>query len=75
MATARISIRESVIPDINVKLRDLCLNDDENGTLLKINFFDEEQDASNINLEKLLSYKTVPITMRKFMLCRQGVAS
>lgn len=75
MATERIAIRESVIPDINVKLLDLCLNDDENGTLIKIDFWAEEQESSNIDLEKLLSYKTVPITMRKFMLCHQSVAS
>lgn len=83
MSAKKIKIRDAIIPDIHVRLLDLCLGEGENGILMPIKFYEEsrknqkenEEPEVQDNLDKLLNFKTVPITMRKFLMYKHCQAS
>lgn len=83
MSAKKIEIRDAIIPDIHVRLLDLCLEEGENGILMPIKFYEEsrknqkenEEPEVQDNLDKLLNFKTVPITMRKFLMYKHCQAS
>lgn len=82
MSECEQRIRDSIIPDINVKFKSICLKDDENGVVLKTmpldDFadFNQSEDSNSHQTFSLLSeYKILPIKMRKIWLyeqCRYG---
>lgn len=73
-----IYVRKSVIPDISVKLVDICLNTSENGVLDELKEESVNQKVENIDLNNdnpnknifssFSSIETVPIIYRKHLL-------
>lgn len=81
MRSKNTILRKSVIPDIQVKLLDLCLNDDENGILMPIT----KRESKNIEfradwaLQDVITsrikqkYECVPLVIRKRQLYEESV--
>lgn len=68
MSFKKTEFRESIIPDIQVKLRSLCLDDDENGIVIEMNDdFSAEQRLIDMEIQKLTVNGVVPIKMRKYL--------
>ena len=71
MSESEKQIRESIIPDISVKILSLHLNDDENGIVTSSDC--KRQKEHFQALESLMAkYKNnLPITIRKLLLYQQ----
>ena len=71
MSEREKQLRECIIPDITVKFKDLCLNDNENGIIANFQYNRHKEHFQT--LESLISkYKNnLPITIRKLLLYKQ----
>ncbi len=81
MSTENIKIRKSIIPDIHVKLLDLCLSEDENGILMPITKRDSKSMDFRMDwalqdvITSRIKQKTecIPLVIRKRQLYEEAI--